>query len=126
MILCLDSFISRLLELSPRKHDIIFIFSLIFVLVLSSFLNNTPVVIIFIPIAINLAFALNVDAFPFIITVILAANLSFLTPFGYQTNLLVMTPGQYKFIDYIKCGIPLTLLSWIIFILFIPRYFNLS
>ena len=62
----------------------------------------------------------------FIVTVILAANLSFLTPFGYQTNLLVMAPGQYKFLDYIKCGIPLTLLSWIIFILFIPRYFNLS
>ncbi len=61
-----------------------------------------------------------------IVTVILAANLSFLTPFGYQTNLLVMAPGQYKFIDYIKCGIPLTLLSWIIFILFIPRYFNLN
>ena len=88
--------------------------------------SNNAAVIIFIPIAINLAYALNVDTFPFIVTVILAANLSFLTPFGYQTNLLVMAPGQYKFIDYIKCGIPLTLLSWIIFILFIPRYFKLS
>ena len=81
-------------------------------------------VIIFIPIAINLAYALNVDTFPFIVTVILAANLSFLTPFGYQTNLLVMAPGQYKFIDYMKCGIPLTLFVWIIFILFIPKYFG--
>ena len=98
----------------------------IFISLFTNLLSNNAAVIIFIPIAINLAYALNVDTFPFIITVILAANLSFLTPFGYQTNLLVMAPGQYKFIDYIKCGIPLTLLSWIIFILFIPRYFNLS
>ncbi len=97
----------------------------IFITLFTNLLSNNAAVIIFIPIAINLAYALNVDVFPFIITVILAANLSFLTPFGYQTNLLVMAPGQYKFIDYIKCGIPLTLLSWIIFILFIPRYFNL-
>ena len=98
----------------------------IFISLFTNLVTNNAAVIIFIPIAINLAYALNVDTFPFIVTVILAANLSFLTPFGYQTNLLVMAPGQYKFIDYIKCGIPLTLLSWIIFILFIPRYFNLN
>ena len=98
----------------------------IFISLFTNLVTNNAAVIIFIPIAINLAYALNVDTFPFIVTVILAANLSFLTPFGYQTNLLVMAPGQYKFIDYIKCGIPLTLLSWIIFILFIPRYFNFS
>ena len=98
----------------------------IFITLFTNLLSNNAAVIIFIPIAINLAYALNVDAFPFIITVILAANLSFLTPFGYQTNLLVMGPGQYKFFDYLKCGIPLTLLSWIIFILFIPKYFGIS
>ena len=98
----------------------------VFISLFTNLVTNNAAVIIFIPIAINLAYALNVDTFPFIVSVILAANLSFLTPFGYQTNLLVMAPGQYKFMDYIKCGIPLTLLSWIIFILFIPKYFNLN
>ena len=105
-----------------------FILCALFILItlFTNLLTNNAAVIVFMPISINLAYALNLDPFPFIITVILAANMSFLTPFGYQTNLLVMAPGQYKFLDYIKCGVPLTLLSWIIFILFIPRYFNLS
>ena len=109
-------------------QSITFVLCSLFILItlITNLLTNNAAVIIFMPIAINLAYALNSDTFPFIITVILAANLSFLTPFGYQTNLLVMAPGQYKFIDYIKCGVPLTLLSWIIFILFIPKYFNLT
>ncbi len=104
------------------------ILSCLFVLItiFTNFLTNNAAVIVFMPIAINLAYALNIDPEPFVISVILAANLSFLTPFGYQTNLLVMAPGQYKFIDYIKCGIPLTLLTWIIYILFLPNYFGLN
>ena len=108
-------------------QSVSFILCSLFILItlFTNLLTNNAAVIIFMPIAINLAYALNVSSYPFVITVILAANLSFITPFGYQTNLLVMAPGQYKFLDYIKCGVPLTLLSWIIFILFIPRYFNL-
>ncbi len=118
--------VKSLLSLIEGKSVSFILCSLfIFITLFTNLLSNNAAVIIFIPIAINLAYALNVEVFPFIITVILAANLSFLTPFGYQTNLLVMAPGQYKFTDYIKCGIPLTLLSWIIFILFIPRYFKL-
>ena len=116
------------LLLLVEGQSITFVLCSLFILItlITNLLTNNAAVIIFMPIAINLAYALNTDTFPFIITVILAANLSFLTPFGYQTNLLVMAPGQYKFIDYIKCGVPLTLLSWIIFILFIPKYFNLT
>jgi len=109
-------------------QSVSFILCSLFILItlFTNLLTNNAAVIIFMPIAINLAYALNVSSYPFVITVILAANLSFITPFGYQTNLLVMAPGQYKFLDYIKCGVPLTLLSWIIFILFIPQYFNLN
>jgi len=105
-----------------------FILSSLFILVtlFTNFLTNNATVIIFMPIAINLAYAVNLDPLPFIITVLLASNISFVTPFGYQTNLLVMTPGQYKFSDYLKCGIPLTILSWLIYILFIPKYFGLN
>ncbi len=96
----------------------------ILVTIFTNFLTNNATVIIFMPIAINLSYAFNVDTMPFIITVILASNISFCTPFGYQTNLLVMAPGHYKFHDYVKCGIPLTILTWIIYIFFIPKYFG--
>ncbi len=119
--------VQNLMELLSNQSEV-FILSSLFILItlFTNLLTNNATVIIFMPIAINLAYALNVDPLAFIITVILASNISFLTPFGYQTNLLVMAPGQYKFLDYLKCGIPLTILSWIIFILFIPSYFGLT
>ena len=96
----------------------------ILVTIFTNFLTNNATVIIFMPIAINLSYAFNIDPMAFIITVILASNISFCTPFGYQTNLLVMAPGHYKFSDYVKCGIPLTILTWIIYIFFLPDYFG--
>ncbi|PPR25742.1 MAG: hypothetical protein CFH34_01305, partial [Alphaproteobacteria bacterium MarineAlpha9_Bin4] len=96
----------------------------ILVTIFTNFLTNNATVIIFMPIAINISYAFNVDPMAFIITVILASNISFCTPFGYQTNLLVMAPGHYKFHDYVKCGIPLTVLTWIIYIFFLPSYFG--
>ena len=96
----------------------------ILVTIFTNFLTNNATVIIFIPIVINLSYAFNIDPMAFIITVILASNISFCTPFGYQTNLLVMAPGHYRFYDYVKCGIPLTILTWIIYIIFIPNYFG--
>jgi di/tricarboxylate transporter len=65
------------------------------------------------------------DPFPFLVTVILAANCSFATPIGYQTNLLVMAPGHYRFADFLRAGVPLVLLMWIAFSLIAPRYYSL-
>ncbi len=93
--------------------------------VFTNLMTNNASVIIFMPIAINTAHALGLEPTPFIVAVILAANMSFATPFGYQTNLLVMAPGQYKFSDYLRGGIPLTIISWIAFALFIPKYYCL-
>ena len=93
--------------------------------VFTNLMTNNASVIIFMPIAINTAHALGLEPTPFIVAVILAANMSFATPFGYQTNLLVMAPGQYKFSDYLRGGIPLTIISWIAFALFIPKYYGL-
>ena len=96
----------------------------ILVTIFTNFLTNNATVIIFMPIAINLSYAFNVDPMAFIITIILASNISFCTPFGYQTNLLVMAPGHYRFRDYVRCGIPLTILTWVIYIFFLPQYFG--
>ena len=118
--------VKGILELVEGK-SVSFILCTLFIIttIFTNILTNNATVIIFMPIAINLAYVINLDPFPFIVTVILASNISFLTPFGYQTNLLVMAPGQYRFLDYIKCGLPLTLISWIIYFIFIPKYFNL-
>ena len=49
------------------------------------------------------------------LAVIFASNCSFASPIGYQTNLVVMTPGNYRFIDFVRCGTPLILLVWVVF-----------
>lgn len=93
--------------------------------VLTNFLSNNATAVLFTPIAIAAARQAGVDPFPFVVMVILAANCSFATPIGYQTNLLVMAPGHYRFADFVKAGSPLVLLMWIAFSLFAPWYYKL-
>ena len=61
----------------------------------------------------------------FIYAVIFAANCSFATPMGYQTNLLVMGPGHYQFRDFLNVGGPLIIVLWVTFSLFAPWYYGL-
>ncbi len=95
--------------------DAVIVLSLFFitVAVITNFLSNNATAILFAPIAINLASSLNIQPEPFIYCLIFAANCSFATPIGYQTNLLVMGPGNYQFKDYLTSGIPLVLLIWL-------------
>ncbi|MBT3172106.1 MAG: SLC13 family permease, partial [Rhodospirillaceae bacterium] len=88
-------------------------------------LSNNACAVLFTPIGINIAHGLGVDPMIFIIAVILAANCSFASPIGYVTNLLVMTPGRYRFIDFVRAGTPLILLLWVGFSLFAPWYYGL-
>lgn len=84
---------------------------------ITNVLSNNATAVLFTPIAVGLARQLGIDPHLFAVTVILAANCSFITPIGYQTNLLVMGPGHYRFVDYAKAGLPLTLLLWATFAL---------
>ena len=82
-------------------------------------LSNNATAVLLLPIAISTALNLGVDPKPFIIGVIFGASACFATPIGYKTNLLVYGPGAYRFADYLKLGIPLSLLvvgmaSWLI------------
>ena len=52
------------------------------------------------------------------------ASCSFATPIGYQTNLLVMGPGHYRFVDFVVAGLPLVILLWLAFSLFVPWYYG--
>lgn len=93
--------------------------------VLTNFLSNNATALLFTPIAVGTARELGLDPTPFIFAVIFAANCSFATPMGYQTNLLVMGPGRYKYLDYTRTGAPLLLVLWICYSLFAPWYFEL-
>jgi len=88
----------------------------------SAFISNNAIAVIMAPVAIAIAINLNVDPRPFMVAVCFAASNCFMTPIGYQTNLMVYGPGQYKFSDFIKAGLPLTLIFWIISVYFIPIF----
>ena len=85
--------------------------------------NNAAAALMF-PIAIATANALGVDYMPFVIAVIFAASASFATPIGYQTNLMVMGPGGYRFADYLRAGIPVSILVGIISLTLIPLFWH--
>jgi di/tricarboxylate transporter len=103
------------------------ILSLYFLIVagFTNVLTNNACAVLFTPIGIGLAAQLGVDPHAFAITTVLAANCSFASPVGYQTNLLIMGPGHYAFSDYARAGLPLLLLMWGVYSLFAPWYFGL-
>ena len=72
------------------------------------------------PITLSLAANFGFDPKPFIFAVCYAASASFITPVGYQTNLMVFGPGGYRYSDYIKVGLPLGLILWIVSVIMIP------
>lgn len=102
------------------------ILSAFFLLVaaLTNVLSNNATAVLFTPIAISVSDTLGVDPMAFVIAVLFAANCSFATPMSYQTNLLVMAPGHYKFSDYLKAGLPLIGLIWIVFSIVAPWYYG--
>lgn len=85
------------------------------IMVLTNVLSNNATAILFTPIAVGAAQALGMDPHLFALTVLFAANTCFATPIGYQTNLLVMGPGKYKFADFMKAGAPLSVLIWLVY-----------
>lgn len=77
--------------------------------VLTEIVTNNAAAVLMVPTSIIMAYELGVDPHAFAVTVAVAASASFLSPFGYQTNLMVMGAGKYKFLDYTKAGFPITL-----------------
>lgn len=74
------------------------------------------------PIAITLGPALGIDSRLFVIAVCFAASAAFLTPMGYQTNLMVYAPGEYRLADFFRFGAPLSLLTWVLSVFLIPVF----
>jgi di/tricarboxylate transporter len=88
--------------------------------VLTEFLSNNAVAVLYTPIAIELARQLGADPRPFAVAVMFSATLAFATPIGYQTNMMVYGPGGYKFTDFTRIGIPLNIITWLLCSALIP------
>jgi len=82
---------------------------------LTEVVTNNAVAVIATPIAIEIANELGLPAVPFVLAVLFGANMSYMTPIGYQTNLLVFSAGGYRFSDFFRTGVPLQLLLWLAF-----------
>ena len=117
-----DSFLAKqFITLLGDGNPTVFISALfIFTMVMSGFISNNATAILLTPVAISIAVKSGLDPKPFILTIMFAANMSFFTPIGYQTNTLILSPGNYKFRDFLLVGGILTIICWILASIVIP------
>ena len=93
-------------------------------MILTEISSNVATAIIMVPIAIAVSGQIGLESRPFVFAVAFAASASFITPIGYQTNLMVYGPGGYKFSDYIRVGLPLSLLLFLIAVIILPNIWS--
>jgi len=87
---------------------------------LTAVISNIAAAVLMFPIATAIATQMNVDSTPFMITLMVAGSASFATPIGYQTNLMVYGPGDYRFVDFVRMGLPLTCVIGVITLIVVP------
>ena len=102
------------LALTEGQPPVVVLSALMLLLaVFTNIVSNNAAAVIGTPIAIGIAAALNLPAEPFVLAVLFGANMSYATPMAYKTNLLVMSAGNYTFAEFVKVGVPLTILMWL-------------
>ena len=118
----LGGFISTAVRMAPIEWQAHVLLALIYLItmILTEVSSNAATAIIMTPIALAVTQQMEFEPRAFIFAVAFAASASFITPVGYQTNLMVYGPGGYKFSDYIRVGFPLALVFWITAIYFLP------
>ena len=92
---------------------------------LTNFLSNQATGALMAPVAVSAALQIGADPAPFVHGLIIALNCSFATPMAYQTNLLVMNAGNYRFAGFVRVGLPLVVLMWLILSLLLPWLYGM-
>ncbi len=118
----IGGFISTAAKTAPMEWQPHVLLALIYLItmILTEVSSNAATAIIMTPISMAVSAQMGLDPRAFIFAVAFAASASFITPVGYQTNLMVYGPGGYKFSDYIRVGFPLALIFWFSAIYFLP------
>jgi di/tricarboxylate transporter len=93
--------------------------------VFSAVISNVAAAVILFPIAVSAAESMGLNVLPFAVMIMVAASASFATPIGYQTNLMVYGPGDYQFSDFLKLGVPLTIIVGIVSYIVVPTIWPL-
>ena len=111
----------NLLRFVPVHQQAIFLLAMVYLvaMIFTEVSSNAATAIIMTPITIEASTNLGLDPRPFIFAICFAASASFITPIGYQTNLMVYGPGGYKFSDYIRVGLPLSITLWVMAVILI-------
>jgi Trk K+ transport system NAD-binding subunit len=109
-----------------RQHPAAVLVALMaFATLLTNFVSNAAAAAVATPLAVSLAANLSLPAEPMVLAVLFGANLCYVTPVAYQTNLLIMGPGGYRFHDYVRAGLPLALLMITSLAFLLMRRYNL-
>ena len=92
--------------------------------VMTDTMSNNAAAVLLAPIAISTAEQIGVSPKPFLMAITFAASTGFSTPVGYQTNTMIYNPGGYKYTDFLRTGVPLSILFWILSAIFVPRIWS--
>jgi di/tricarboxylate transporter len=121
-----QSVVDLLLRLLAGASPVLFL-SIFYLMtnLLTQLLSNNAVAVLLLPIGLNLATTLGISPTPLLMAIAFGASASFMTPMGYQTNAIVMGPGGYTFGDYLRIGVPLSIIMWLVASVMIPILYPL-
>lgn len=107
-----------------RQHDAYVLLGVVYLItaIATELMTNNAAAALAFPIAMSIAQHLGVSPMPFIVSICVAASASFCTPIGYQTNLIVQGVGNYRFSDFVKVGLPLSIITMALSLWLIPKF----
>ena len=122
-----DLISNAILPLADSGSILFFLFG-VFILtnILSAIITSKAAVAILIPILLDVGRSMDIPDIPLVLLIAFAAAANFITPMGYQTNLMVYGPGRYSFKDFVKIGTPLTIIYMVVCVFTLYYYYNLS